>query len=95
MLETKLELFNGQRVILTRPSFGSQSDSWVGELLLYDTTTHPIKFQVAANGMATIFTSEDIKATKLVENRNEHSPQLIIDLKGPADYNLTIMSSAA
>ena len=86
MLETKLELFNGQRVALVRSSFGTQSDSWLGDLLFYDTTTYPVKFQVSSNGMATIFTAEDIKSTKLVENRTEHSPQLIIELKGPKDY---------
>ena len=86
MLETKLELFNGKPVILVIPSFGSQSSSRTGDLWLYDTTTYPVKFQVSSNGMATIFTAEDIKSTKLVENRTEHSPQLIIELKGPKDY---------
>lgn len=86
MLETKLELFNGKPVILVRPSFGSQSDSWVGDLLLYDTTTYPVKFQVAANGMASIFTSEDIKSTKLLDYEVD-TPRMVITLKGPKDYS--------
>jgi hypothetical protein len=88
MLETKLELFNGKPVILVRPLFGTQSDSWVGDLLLYDTTTYPVKFQVAANGMASIFTAEDIKSTELLEVKNPSitCPRLVITLKGPKDY---------
>ncbi len=88
-LDDKLELMNGKTVTLVRPSFGTQSDSWVGDLLLYDTTTFPVKFQVAANGMATIFTVEDVASTKLleVENPATNCPRLVITLKGPKDYN--------
>ncbi len=80
MLDDKLELMNGKTVTLVRPSFGTQSDSWVGDLLLYDTTTYPVKFQVASSGRATIFTHDDVKSTRL--NKNE----FIITLKGPLDY---------
>jgi hypothetical protein len=89
MLEAKLELFNGKPVILVRPSFGTISESQVGDLLLYDTTTYPIKFQVSTNGMAIIFTAEDIKSTKSVERQphwNEDVPRMMIELKGPKDY---------
>jgi hypothetical protein len=88
MLDAKLELMNGKPVILVRPLFGTQSDSFVGDLLLYDTTTYPVKFQVAANGMATIFTSDDIKSTRLLEVKNPSvtCPRLVITLKGQKDY---------
>jgi len=85
MLETKFELFVGKPVILVRPSFGTQSDSWRGDLLPYDTTTYPVKFQVATNEMATIFTIEDVKSTKLLDYE-EDTPRMIITLKGPKDY---------
>lgn len=90
MLETELELFNGEPVILVRPSFGTQSDSWCGDLLPYDTTTSPMKFQVVSDttGLATIFTTEDIQSTQSVKKTpvSKPHPRLIINLKGPKDY---------
>lgn len=83
MLEAKLELMNGKTVILVRPSFGTQSDSWIGDLLMYDTTTYPIKFQVADAGHAIIFTTEDIQSTRLLTSGET---RFVINLKGPKDY---------
>jgi len=88
MLEAKLDLFNGQEVTLVRPLFGAQSDSWVGDLLYFDTTTYPIKFQVSAIGTATVFTAGDVKSTKLLSesSKDRPAPRLVITLKGPKDY---------
>ncbi len=80
MLEAKLSLMNGKTVTLVRPSFGTQSDSWIGNLSLYDTTNYPVKFQVSGDGRATIFTAEDIQSTKLLPD------QFVITLKGQKDY---------
>ena len=83
IIEQQLCALTGQEIILVRPSFGTQSDSWVGDLLPYDTTTSPVKFQAASNGMATIFTTEDVKSTQLLTDR---TPSFVITLKGPKDY---------
>ena len=90
MLFAKLENWHGRPVILVRPSFGNQSDSWVGDLLVYDNTTDVIKFQiVSSTGLATIFGIEDIKSTELLKesvHRNSESVRFVITLKGPKDY---------
>lgn len=84
MLETKLCLMADKPVILIRPSFGLQSDSWRG-LLSVHTESFPVQFQVVSDGQATVFTVDDVKATKLLKEQLI-GPQFIITLKGPKDY---------
>ena len=83
ILEHELNLRRGAIVMVVRPGFGTQSDSWVGTL----TVTHadfPMIFQVACanDSMCMIFRADDVTN---VEPTNKYTC-LIIRLKGPLDY---------
>ena len=77
-LENQLCLAHGKDVIIVRPFFGTQSDSWAAYLTVR-TTEYPITFEFVTAGRASTFTVNDVKS---VEERNK----LIITLKGPKDY---------
>jgi len=82
-VEHELNNRKGAIVMVVRPGYGTQSDSWVGTL----TVTHadfPMIFQVACanDSMCMIFRADDVTN---VEPTNKYTC-LIIRLKGPLDY---------
>lgn len=81
-LEHELNTRRGAVVMVVRPGFGTQSDSWVGTL----TVTHrdfPMIFQVKSEGMTMIFRGEDVTS---VEPSRDAEADCIVRLKGPNDY---------
>ena len=85
-LEHELNLRKGTLVMVVRPGYGTQSESWVGTL----SVTHkdcPMIFQVQSERGATIFRGDDVVSVEDISNHEEqHAPQLLIRLKGPNDY---------
>jgi hypothetical protein len=82
-IESELVSLNNKTVIVVRPNFGAQSDSWGGQLTMLN-TNYPPKFHFSATGMAIFFTVDDVvKLDPPVDNRTEK----IIRLKGPHDYS--------
>lgn len=70
--------------LVVRPSFGTQSDSWIGVL----TITHrdvPMIFQVKGDALTTIFRADDV--VKIEPSRNADA-DFILRLKGPLDFLL-------
>ena len=85
-IEAELSSLNTKNVIIVRPNFGKQSDSWQGILFVYTEPTH-IKFEMvcSSGGFSMIFEADDV--IKIELNKSEK----IIRLKGPQDYiNLTV-----
>ena len=83
MLENKLDLMQGTNVIIVRPVFGTQSDSYCGQISTAGKLVDMLKFQVQCVGICILFTAMDVSATELV---NDGKISLIIRLKGPNDY---------
>ncbi len=80
-MESELVSLNNEIVVVVRPFYGSQSDSFVGQLSVLD--GYPIRFHFAKEGMAILFTVDDV--VKLDPPINCQSEK-IIRLKGPYDY---------
>jgi hypothetical protein len=81
--EHELTLLHDKIVVVVRPGYGTQSDSWGGQLTVLN-GDYPPKFHFSATGMAILFTVEDVaKLEPPVDNRTEK----IIRLKGPHDYS--------
>ena len=76
VIEHKLHQLNGQPVVVVRPGFGTQSDSWSGTLNTIEANEYPYRFQFRSIGSATIFTADDVVSIE----------QKTIRLKGPSDY---------
>lgn len=88
-LEHELNNRRGAVVMVVRPGFGTQSDSWIGTL----TVTHrecPMIFQVQSDVNATIFRSDDV--TSIEPYRNAET-DCIIRLKGPLDYRNQLVTA--
>lgn len=80
---------NNKLVILVRPGFGEQSDSFVGIINAINNNEYPIKFHFAIHNHAILFTADDvIKLEEPVESIGENVEK-IIRLKGPHDYTKT------
>jgi hypothetical protein len=83
--EHELTLLHDKIVVVVRPGYGTQSDSWVGVLTVIS-NDYPPKFQFSVPNMAILFTVDDVsKLDAPLTGRTEH----IIRLKGPADYRLS------
>jgi hypothetical protein len=83
-LEHELNLRMGAAVMVVRPGYGTQSESWEGIL----TVTHrdyPMIFQVQAPRGADIFQGNDVTAVEDIDDHNG-GPKLLIRLKGPMNY---------
>jgi hypothetical protein len=80
-LEHELCLLNNKFVVVVRPGFGQQSDSWIGRLT--SNNDYPRKFTLDSDNFSMIFFAEDV--VKLDEPINEETEK-IIRLKGPNDY---------
>ena len=83
-LENALCLHHGSIVVAVRPSFGTQSDSWSGQLTAH-TDKFPIQFQVISAGQATIFQVGDVAKLE-TPDAGDRQGELVIYLKGPKDY---------
>ena len=83
-LEHELNIRKDAGVMVVRPGYGTQSESWEGIL----TVTHrdfPMIFQIQSPRGATIFRADDVE--KIEEKRiGGNEWQFIIRLKGPNDY---------
>ncbi len=82
LIEHELNTRRGAVVMVVRPGFGTQSDSWIGTL----TVTHrefPMIFQVKSEGMTMIFRADDV--VKIDPSRDAEA-DCIVRLKGPSDY---------
>lgn len=82
-LEHELNIRKGAAVIVVRPGFGTQSESWEGILTLCNRNAFPLIFQVQAPRGANIFRADDVVS---VENTLTNQPSILIRLKGPNDY---------
>jgi hypothetical protein len=81
--EHELTLLHDKIVVVVRPGYGTQSDSWGGQLTVLN-ADYPPKFHFSTTGMAIFFTVDDVaKLDPPVDNRTEK----IIRLKGPHDYS--------
>jgi len=85
ILEFELSKLNGKPVVVIRPNFGTQSDSFRGTLRVGN-NAYPMTFEVSFDSQSTIF-----KATDVVKIDNSptdfNTPAVkIIRLKGPHDY---------
>jgi len=79
-IKQKLDALNNKRVVIVRPFFGTQSDSWAGTLVKLD---YADKFQFSAFNYSVIFESSDVD---LIDDD-------IIRLKGPYMYVLSLQNS--
>jgi hypothetical protein len=83
LLEHELAQLNDKRVVVVRPGYGTQSDSWGGSLYVLD--GYPVRFHFAGTGMAIMFSVDDV--VKLDEPTDDtREVKKIIRLKGPHDY---------
>ena len=83
-VEAELVSLNSKIVVVVRPSYGQQSDSWNG--MLQVVKTEPIRFHFISVGQTMLFTAEDVmKLDPPVDEKTEK----IIRLKGPYDYAQT------
>jgi hypothetical protein len=83
--EHELVLLHSEVVVLVRPGYGTQSDSWVGVLTVIN-SDYPPKFQLSIPHTAILFMADDVSKIDLpLAGRTEK----IIRLKGPQDYLLS------
>ena len=81
-IEHELTLLHDKIVVVVRPGYGTQSDSWGGQLTVLN-GNYPPKFHFAAAGMAILFTADDVTT---LDNGVDGKVDRIIRLKGPHDY---------
>ena len=79
LFEHNLAELSCQRVVVIRPMWGTQSDSWLGDLQM-TLNDYPIIFEVEG----TIFTVHDVVS---IEPPKANHYSKIIRLKGPHQYN--------
>ena len=82
--EAELCALNGKIVIVIRPGFGQQSDSWMGHLV--SDNSYPRKFTFSSNDLVMIFFAEDVMK---LDNSKSEDVEKIVRLKGPSDYAKT------
>jgi hypothetical protein len=88
LIEHELSQLHNKTVVVIRPNYGSQSDSWVGYLSVLNGTDYPIRFHFAGAGMAILFTVDDVEKLEEQNGLNsDRSVDKIIRLKGPHDYS--------
>ena len=76
--EFELSQLHGKRVSIVRPYYGTQSDSWSGDLYVMH-GDYPYKFQFHSS-INILFTAEDVSKVEV------RIPTPIIRLKGPQYY---------
>ena len=70
-------------ISLIRHFFGNQSDSMIGQIMLYRTHELMVNFNSNSNGISIIFGVSDIKS---IEKLKTDGGIDIIRLKNPSDY---------
>ena len=86
MISDNLRSLDGQLVTVVRPFFGTQSDSFMGEL---EWVKLMGLYQLVLNDHSMIFKLEDVVSVEMThhkENGHEGFSQAVIRLKGPKDY---------
>jgi hypothetical protein len=84
VMEHELVLMAGNVITVVRPYFGTQSDSWIGELMVH--SEYPIKFEMRSPTHSLLFTIEDVASFQDTSNLSIRVPyKAIIRLQGP-DY---------
>ena len=81
-LEHELNHRKGAIVMVVRPGYGTQSESWVGTLTITN-RDYPMIFQVHSERGATIFRGDDVIS---VEPSRSAEADCVVRLKGPNDY---------
>jgi len=82
--EAEIAHLDNKVVVIVRPYFGQQSDSFIGNLSVIR-NNYPIKFHFEATQLAILFTVDDV--SKLEEPIDEtRDISKVIYLKGPQDY---------
>jgi len=82
ILEHELAQLHDKTVIIVRPGYGDQSDSWQG-ILTSLVDFYPIKFHLESIGHSMIFTTNDVFR---LDPPTTSDTQKIIRLKGPLNY---------
>jgi hypothetical protein len=80
-MEEMLCLNNEAEIIVVRPFFGNQSDSYSGVLSVHADESSII-YQFILPGRATIFTIDDVKKVE----QSPSTQKYMVYLKGPEDY---------
>jgi hypothetical protein len=89
-IEAELASLNGKMVAVVRPGYGTQSDSWNGQLQTIK-SLNPLHFHFISVGQTMLFTADDVsKLDPSIDERMEK----IIRLKGPHDYAETYRVTA-
>lgn len=92
LIEHELNLLEGESVILVRPEYGTQSDSWNGKIKV-STGTYPLEIQFFTDCMTILFTVNDVVNIESLPNYNNIISK-VIRLKGPHQYNENYEKSA-
>jgi hypothetical protein len=83
VIEHELYQLDKTTVHVVRPSFGTQSDAWVG-LLTVSGTSYPLTFLFKHIGGAILFKAEDVE--KVDPPNLSEMDYYIVRLKGPQQY---------
>ena len=74
-------------ITLIRYFYGKQSDSKVGDLFLYrDRKDSDLMANFASNGIAIIFSMNDIRSIETIQGKDLQLPMTVVRLKSPSDY---------
>jgi hypothetical protein len=86
LIEHELAQLHGRIVVLVRPGYGQQSDSWTGGIQVIS-CCYPTRFHFVSNGgQATLFTADDVASIDTPIDDGVKEIAKIIRLKGPNDY---------
>lgn len=85
ILEHDLCLLSGKEICLVRKGFGTQSDSWYGELKIVG-DKYPIQFQFKSPSQCILFYVEDVICIDYAKTTSG-CQTTIVRLKGPSDYD--------
>jgi hypothetical protein len=87
VIEHELNQLNGQAVVVVRPGFGTQSDSWTG-VLETQGNAYPLQFCFRSAGQSIVFTAEDVtKVEQTASGRVLAGTTIaVVRLKGPQQY---------
>ena len=79
-IEHELHQLDGTSVVIVRPGYGTQSDSWIGVIKSL-TSDYPIKFHFTSASQQIVFQADDV-----VKVEHPTFEPEVIRLKGPQDY---------
>lgn len=88
-IETALLVLHDKEVVIIRPMWGEQTDSWVAKIRIIGSSgSSPLRLEWVPLGSsgAHMFKSTDVMVIEVVKQRH------IIRLKGPHDYKETFQN---